>query len=47
MGTGPIADGQARAESDRTESDTADFDIVVAGSGAAGMIESCPGECSR
>ncbi len=37
MGTGPIADGQAHAESDHTESDTADFDIVVAGSGAAGM----------
>ena len=37
MGTGPIADGRARAESDRTESDTAEFDIVVAGSGAAGM----------
>src|SRR6202030_4561484 len=37
MGTGPIADGQARTESDRTESDTAEYDIVVAGSGAAGM----------
>jgi 3-oxosteroid 1-dehydrogenase len=37
MGTGPIADGQAHAEGDHTESDTAEYDIVVAGSGAAGM----------
>jgi 3-oxosteroid 1-dehydrogenase len=37
MGTGPIADGQAHADGDHTESDTAEFDLVVAGSGAAGM----------
>src|SRR5579859_5785907 len=47
MGTGLTADGRERAEADRTESDSAgvasaevhsaEFDIVVAGSGAAGM----------
>ena len=47
MGTGPMADGRARADANRAESNSAEyhgaeyhgaeFDIVVAGSGAAGM----------
>ena len=37
MATGPTPGGPANATSDSTESDTAEFDVVVAGSGAAGM----------
>jgi 3-oxosteroid 1-dehydrogenase len=37
MATGPTADGLAHAESGAAQFGTAEFDIVVAGSGAAGM----------